>query len=314
MKVSWSEHYTMGIPEIDEDHKHLFRIAEKLVNTVESPQGMNEWSRMFVVREGVKYLKNYFLEHAAREEEYMRRIGYADYVTHKRLHDEFQYVQMARFEEIIERGNCSRDEVFDFVGVGIGWLLEHISTADMAIVGKGVLCSPKAEELNEKVLEQEVNMLFTATLNLNLNARIINPDYGGEAFGDALCQQYIYQKDQKKVYIYSGIEKSFLIGVAKMVYGEDLGESEGLILSTLEVFGANFWRTLGERLIQHNSGGSVYKENHFLSGKELRDVYAAKIPAVSVLFDSDMGKFFIASEDERWNQRFHKQPNQQPGA
>ncbi len=61
MKVSWSEHYTMGIPEIDEDHKHLFRIAEKLVNTVESPQGMNEWSRMFVVREGVKYLKNYFL-------------------------------------------------------------------------------------------------------------------------------------------------------------------------------------------------------------------------------------------------------------
>lgn len=52
MKVSWSEHYTMGIPEIDEDHKHLFRIAEKLVNTVESPQGMNEWSRMFVVREG----------------------------------------------------------------------------------------------------------------------------------------------------------------------------------------------------------------------------------------------------------------------
>ena len=136
MKVSWSEHYTMGIPEIDEDHKHLFRIAEKLVNTVESPNGMNEWSRMFVVREGVKYLKNYFLEHASREEEYMRRIGYADYVTHKRLHDEFQYVQMARFEEIIERGNCSRDEVFDFVGVGIGWLLEHISTADMAIVGR----------------------------------------------------------------------------------------------------------------------------------------------------------------------------------
>ena len=34
----------------------------------------------------------------------------------------------------------------------------------------------------------------------------------------------------------------------------------------------------------------------------------AKIPAVSVLFDSDMGKFFIASEDERWNRCFHKQP------
>lgn len=308
MKVSWNEHYTMGIPEIDEDHKHLFRIAEKLVNTVESPKGMNEWSRMFVVREGVKYLKNYFIEHASREEAYMRQIGYTDYVPHKRLHDEFQYVQIARFEKIIERGNCSRNEVFDFVGTGIGWLLEHISTADMAIVGKGVLCSPRAEELNAKVLEREVNMLFTATLNLNLNARIVNPNYGGEPFGDALAQQYIYQKDQQKIYIYSGIEKSFLVGAAKMVYGEELGESEGLILSTLEVFGANFWRTLGERLIQNNSDKIIYKENHYLSGKELHKIYAEKIPAVSVLFDSDMGKFFIASEDERWNQRFHKQP------
>lgn len=308
MKVSWSEHYTMGIPEIDEDHKNLFRIAEKLVNTVESPKGMNEWSRMFVVREGVNYLKNYFIEHASREEAYMRRIGYTDYVAHKRLHDEFQYVQIARFEKIIERGNCSRDEVFDFVGTGIGWLLEHISTADMAIMGKGVLCIPRAEELNPKVLEQEVNMLFTATLNLNLNARIVDPNYGGEPFGDALMQQYIYQKDQQDIYIYSGIEKSFLIDVAKMVYGEDLGESEGLILSTLEVFGANFWRTLGERLIQNNSDKIIYRENHYLSEKELRRIYVEKIPAVSVLFDSDMGKFFIASEDGRWKQKFQKQP------
>lgn len=49
----------------------------------------------------------------------------------------FSMCRWPRFEEIIERGNCSRDEVFDFVGVGIGWLLEHISTADMAIVGQG---------------------------------------------------------------------------------------------------------------------------------------------------------------------------------
>ncbi|MGI5963434.1 MAG: bacteriohemerythrin [Lawsonibacter sp.] len=300
MKLKWNEHYAMGIEAIDNDHKQLFQIAGKIIETVEDRAGMSEHARLFVVREGVKYLKNYFLEHAFREEAYMRQIGYEDYEAHKRLHDEFRYVQLARFEEIIERGMCTKKEVYDFVGVGIGWLLEHISTADMAIVGKGVLCQPKILELNEAVLEREVNMLFIATLNLNVNAKIIQRNYRGEPFGEAVYQEYTYRRGNRPLTVISGIEKSFLLSVANMVYGDDIGESDGLILSTLEVFGGNFWRTLGERLIR--SADSVeFKENHFLSQKQLQERFLAKVPAISVLFQSEKGKFFLASEDESWN-------------
>lgn len=303
MKLQWNEHYTMGVEAIDKDHKQLFQIAGKIINTVEDTKGMDERTRLFVVREGVKYLKNYFLEHAAREEAYMREIKYRDYAVHKRLHDEFQYVELARFEEIIDRGVCSKTEVYDFVGVGIGWLLEHISTADMAIVGKGVLCQPKAETLNNKVLEQEINRLFTATLNLDVGAKIINYHYAGEPFGNAVYQRYTYRKGNKPLTVISGIEKTFLLSVANMVYGDSLPEADALILSTLEVFGANFWRTLGERLIKTTDQEAEYRENHFLTPSQLQDYFTARQPAVSVLFDSNQGKFFISSEDESWLRR-----------
>ena len=299
MKLKWKEHYDMGLEPFDNDHKQLFKIADRIIETVEGPNGMDEKTRLFVVREGVKYLKNYFIEHAAREEAYMRQIGYSEYELHKRLHDEFQYVHLARFEQIIERGVCTKEETFDFVGVGIGWLLEHITTADMAIVGKGVLCRPKVAELNEEVLEHEINMLFTATLNLHVNAKIISTNYGGEYFGEAVYQKLTYRRGTELLTVVAGIEKSFLISFAQMIYGEETGEEEVLIMSTLEIFGANFWRTLGERLIATNSG-AVYQENHFLSQKQMQAYFAANSPAVSVLFRSDQGKFFISSEDESW--------------
>ncbi len=228
----------------------------------------------------------------------MREIGYSDYVAHKRLHDEFQTVQIAKFEKVIERGICTRDEAFAFVGVGIGWLLEHVSTADMAIVGKGVLCYPSEKKVDQQVLEQEINRMFAATLNIDAQAKVINGDYGGEYFGEAVYQSIIYSKNGKKVTVFAGIEKSFLIGISKLIYGE-LEDSDALLLSMFEIFGANFWRTLGERLIKQE-GDVKYLEGHFLARKQVEEVFTKRLPVVSVLFDSNRGKFFVCSDDESW--------------
>ena len=43
------------------------------------------------------------------------------------------------------RRSGSMEEILEFIGTGIGWLLEHITTADMAIVGKGVSTEPKEQ-------------------------------------------------------------------------------------------------------------------------------------------------------------------------
>ena len=47
----------MGIEALDDDHKRLFKIAGKIIDTIEDSRGMDEKARLFVVREGVKYLK-----------------------------------------------------------------------------------------------------------------------------------------------------------------------------------------------------------------------------------------------------------------
>ena len=151
--LTWSDNYIMGIDQFDQEHQQLFRLAEQVI------QRMRERSdeanmRMFVIREAVTYINSYFDRHAQAEEAYMRRIGYDGYGMHKKLHDDFHSIQMVKYQKIIENGQCNKDDVWDFIGSGIGWLLEHIATADMAIVGKGILVQTDAINVNEAALEQ----------------------------------------------------------------------------------------------------------------------------------------------------------------
>lgn len=301
MEMIWKDHYEMGVKSLDEDHKKLFKIAEKIAKMAENSNA-NEETRLFMMREGVKYLKSSFAEHAIREEAFMQQQGYADYEAHKRLHDDFQKVQIGKFEKMFESDDCSKEQIFEFVGMGMGWLLEHISTADMAIIGKGVLCKPRAPEINRKALEQEINMLFTATLNLHIHAYIIDVEYKGENFENAIYQKFVYEKDSQPMTIICGIEKAFLIRIAQSIYGDELTDADVLILSSMEIFGATFWRTLGERIIDTDNG-VYYRSSSFLSHKQLEEIFAARKPAVSILFDSDWGKFFFYSENHKWDQK-----------
>ena len=113
----------------------------------------------------------------------MRKIGYTGYTLHKMLHDEFCNIQLKKYQDIVKRGECSKEEIQDFVGSGIGWLLEHIATADMAIIGKGILAAPAKNSDFEARLEEKINTLLTASLNIAANAKIIGRSYQGEFFG-----------------------------------------------------------------------------------------------------------------------------------
>ena len=43
-----------------------------------------------------------------------------------------------------------------------------------------------------------------------------------------------------------------------------------------------------------------YLEGHFLARKQVEEVFTKRLPVVSVLFDSNRGKFFVCSDDESW--------------
>lgn len=68
--------------------------------------------------------------------------------------------------------------------------LEHIATADMAIIGKGILAAPAKNSDFEARLEEKINTLLTASLNIAANAKIIGRSYQGEFLGKAVYQKW----------------------------------------------------------------------------------------------------------------------------
>lgn len=297
MIIPWSDRYSMGVEEIDNDHKQLFQIAGKLIQTVN--QNIDDSSMRFsLLREGMAYLKDYFDVHAVREEAYMRQIAFEGYFQHKRLHDEFRDIQLVKYQTILQQGQCTKDEILEFVGGGIGWLFEHVTTADMAIVGKGQLSQPQADRIDHETLQNEINGLFSSTLGLNIRARVQSDDYHGEPFGEAVYQQLTYTRGAEQVTVMAGIEKRFLLQVVRRIYGAEINEADALILSTFEIFGANFWRTLAGRFIS-DSTGMKYQESHFLTQQQLAQQFTKHRPTLSVLFSSDQGSFFVSSDDKQ---------------
>ncbi len=386
--ITWSDNYIMGIKQFDYEHKQLFHLAEQILSKMRISNRNHPDTHMFVIREAVTYINSYFERHAKEEEAYMRSIGYEGYALHKMLHDDFQNGQLVKYRQIIESGQCRESDVWDFIGSGVGWLLEHIATADMAIVGKGILAQPPQPrmdhtaldresdvwdfigsgvgwllehiatadmaivgkgilaqppqprmdhtaleqeinllfastlniEANAKIastqdmaivgkgilaqppqprmdhtaLEQEINLLFASTLNIEANAKIASTQYAGEYYGKAIHQKMVYQTDKGEVSVISGIERTFLLDVAHMLYGETMEDEVELILSTLQSFGPHFWGTLGRRFAG-NDGQISIKETQLLPGGMVHDELNQLQPTISLLFTSDKGKFSVAS-------------------
>ena len=209
------------------------------------------------------------------------------------LHDEFCNIQLKKYQDIVKRGECSKEEIQDFVGSGIGWLLEHIATADMAIIGKGILAAPAKNSDFEARLEEKINTLLTASLNIAANAKIIGRSYQGEFLGKAVYQKMVYSLDSREITIVSGIESSFLLRVAEMIYGTEVKNEMDLILSSLQLFAANFWRSIGQHFAGSNTMMTMKSNSFIIAGLLSEELRKLKLTH-SLLFASDMGKFFIA--------------------
>lgn len=295
--IRWSDNYIMGIPELDEGHRQAFEIAGQILHMTHAHTG-GEGAHTLAIRERLEYLVRCISQHSAREEAYMREICYEGYVLHKMLHEDFQGMQIAKYRQIVERGVYSKDEIWDFIGSGMGWLLAHMATADMEIVGRGVLNRPAVQGLDLTAVEGELNRLFRATLDMEAEAVVLNPSYGGEPLGDMVCQKIVYRRGWRVSTVICGIERSFLLQTARRFYGTALGDERGLIFSTAEMFIAQFWIALNRQLTGVDDIIDVC-ENRFLLEESLPEELGKLEPTLSLLFTSNQGKLFVATNSPR---------------
>lgn len=112
----------LGIPDMDADHERLVAITNRISALVEN----GDFQQADFAAE-LKALRNYTLDHFAREESYMKRIGYPDLARHKQQHEKIVDALAALAAEGTTRGAKLALSLRLFTQV---WLYDHISGDD----------------------------------------------------------------------------------------------------------------------------------------------------------------------------------------
>ncbi|RFA30418.1 hypothetical protein CAI21_04900 [Alkalilimnicola ehrlichii] len=121
--VSWKEELSVGIQEIDEQHKCLIELINELNAAMLARRGQES------VDQALDKLIEYTRTHFVVEESLMRILGYpiAEYEAHKRHHEDL-IQQVLEFKyQLVGEGKVSRQELMEFLR---NWLINHIMKED----------------------------------------------------------------------------------------------------------------------------------------------------------------------------------------
>lgn len=127
MAISWREELSVGVEEIDSQHKELIKHFGALLNACKEGKGSDE------VRRLLAFLNEYVINHFSDEEELQRKSGFPDYEAHQREHIGF-CKQLADLKQRIDsEGEVLVEHVLETNQMLLNWLIRHISVRDKAI-------------------------------------------------------------------------------------------------------------------------------------------------------------------------------------
>ncbi|MHB9118382.1 MAG: hemerythrin family protein [Burkholderiales bacterium] len=121
--LEWDDSMSMGVAYLDEDHRKIFSLIKKLTGSDSGRMSAH------VVEEVLDVLLNYTGYHFAREEEYMRKIGYPDLEEHIVAHFALsRKVEALRLRFFLGERDSVGQETLDLLG---DWPHTHILQEDM---------------------------------------------------------------------------------------------------------------------------------------------------------------------------------------
>jgi len=121
MLIEWSDELSVGIQEIDEQHKVLVQLVNEMHDAIHDHRG-REASAEILPRLG-EYTKIHF----AVEESLMRIFDYPGYDEHKKQHEEL-LKEIVDLQQKIESGKSSVSfQLLHFLKM---WLTQHILDSD----------------------------------------------------------------------------------------------------------------------------------------------------------------------------------------
>lgn len=120
----WRPEYSVGVPEIDAQHQHLFALGATLAESVRSTTGQTNLKA--ILAELVCYAN----EHFAFEEIIMEKINYEHLMYHQKMHD-FMRTRINLLSAQLDQGLLTENELAEFMET---WLTEHIIMEDMRYI------------------------------------------------------------------------------------------------------------------------------------------------------------------------------------
>jgi len=123
-RIEWNDFLSVGHAKIDEDHKHLLEILNRLADS-------EERRKRDVVAKAVNDMAAYASEHFAREEELMKAINYPLLAEHTERHKELTAKVAAWQRKLTGRWHPWHGGTF--FAVLAHWLVSHILDDDRLV-------------------------------------------------------------------------------------------------------------------------------------------------------------------------------------
>lgn len=283
-EAEWNKQFKIGVDSIDNSHRRLFSIVRKLIH-LSKDENNGKWACI----EGIKYFKNYTIEHFTDEEAYMQSINYGGYEIHKRLHDDMRYKTLPALEKDLTESNYSQESIQHFLGICLGWLATHILIEDRAITGK-ISNRWKTDHVGADMDTLKKALTITLWEILRLQTEIVSEHYNGENFGSSMIIRLIYSStSEKKVQIFMVLEESLILRTVSAMLDIPLTKIDKFVMDA----GKELSLQIMEQLSTYFRHSSQYQleSSHFITPAQFRKTLYIEIFDYSILLNTGHGYF-----------------------
>ena len=126
MKLQWTQEFSVGVEEIDSQHKELFDRINNLDSAMKQGRAKEEVVRL------IEFLNKYVIVHFGAEEKYMTDHGYAGYALHKTKHDWFKK-EFSDIRTKLDSEGITPDLIMLSNNLLITWFSSHVRSIDMML-------------------------------------------------------------------------------------------------------------------------------------------------------------------------------------
>ena len=118
--VEWHDSYSVGIRLVDDQHKELINLTNRLHEASVMGWDKSKVAFMSAIRGMVDYVGYHF----STEEKIMERVNYPDYKSHKKEHSDFVKEVLRQVQDFQAGQKVSANDLVQFLK---DWVLAHIA-------------------------------------------------------------------------------------------------------------------------------------------------------------------------------------------